>query len=194
MPNELFNGTWDEIGDMPAREHGRRSTGWCGRRRAPAVVQAATDEGMALSQNVRFIGEIEPGTEFEHPPGAAIAKFLRDAIAKRGWQVSEIDNWRDCGWFVTCCRREVRLQLVIAEVRAEKGWMLQIAPTYVPRILGRILKRPPSATPDDIQALALDTHSAFFENGRFRDFMWCWDGFPETDNSTPAPAPVPGDS
>jgi hypothetical protein len=79
---------------------------------------------MALSQNARFSGEAAPDAEFEHPPGAAIARLLRDALAKRGWEVSDIDNWRDAGWSITCCRPPLKLVLVIAKMTVGEEWFL----------------------------------------------------------------------
>jgi hypothetical protein len=149
---------------------------------------------MAISQNARFSGEAAADAEFEHPPGASIARLLRDAIAKRGWEVSEIDNWRDGGWSITCCRPASKLQLVIAKMVVGEEWFLQIAPSYVPGLLGRIFSRPASATQGAIQALAQDAFAALSGSGRFGKFMWCWDGPPDEVNSTPEPVPARGGS
>jgi hypothetical protein len=145
---------------------------------------------MAFSQNARFSGEAVPDAEFEHPPGASIARLLRDAVAKRGWEVSEFDNWRDSGWSITCCRPASKLELVIAKMGEE--WFLQIAPSYVPGLLGWLFSKPASAPPDAIQALAVDAFAVLSETGRFGKFTWCWDGPPDEANSTPEPAPARG--
>jgi hypothetical protein len=50
---------------------------------------------MPVSQNARFSGQAVADAEFEHPPGASIVRKIRDELAKRGWQVSQIENWRD---------------------------------------------------------------------------------------------------
>ena len=147
---------------------------------------------MAISQNARFSGEATPDSEFEHPPGASIAKLLRAALAKQGWEVSDIDNWRDGGWSITCCRPSSKLELVIAEIAPAEAWFLQIAPHYVPGLFGRLISKPASAPPDAIQALAQDAFAVLSESGRFSNFMWCWDGFPDEMNSSPKPLPAPG--
>jgi hypothetical protein len=149
---------------------------------------------MAISQNARFSGEATADAEFEHPPGASIARLLKDALAKRGWEVSDIDNWRDGGWSITCRRPASKLELVIAKMARGEEWFLQIAPSYVPGLVGWLLSKPASAPPDAIQALAQDAFSVLSENGRFRGFMWCWDGPPEEGNSTPEPVPAQGGS
>jgi len=144
---------------------------------------------MAISQNARFSGEAASDAEFKHPPGASIAEFLREALARREWEVSVIDNWRDCGWSITCCRPASKLELVVAKMAVGEEWFLQIAPTYVPGLVGWLLKKKASAPPDAIQALAQDAFSVLLETRRFRDFMWCWDGPPEPGRSTREPVP-----
>jgi hypothetical protein len=147
---------------------------------------------VAISQNARFVGEAAPDAEFEHPPGASIARLLQDALAKRGWQVSDIDIWRDSGWSITCSRPASKLELVIAQMAVGEEWLLQIAPSYVPGLFGWLFGKPASALPDDIQAVAKDAFTALSDCGRFGRFTWCWDGFPDETNSTPGPAPARG--
>src|SRR5262245_5226975 len=149
---------------------------------------------MAISQNARFSGDAPPDAEFEHPPGSSIAKLLQIALANRGWEVSDIDNWRDGGWSITCCRPASRLELVIGEMVAGMEWFLQIAPSYVPGLFGWLFSRPASAPPDAILALAQDAFAALSDSGRFERFMWCWDGPPDEANSTPEPVPARGSS
>ena len=149
---------------------------------------------MAISQNARFSGEAVPDAEFEHPPGASIARLLKDALAQRGWEVSDIDNWRDGGWSITCCRLASKLELVIAKMAVGEEWFLQIAPSYVPGLFGWLFSKPASAAPEAIQALARDAFAVLSESGRFASFMWCWDGFPDERNSTPEPVHARGSS
>lgn len=144
---------------------------------------------MATSQNVRFSGRA-PEVELEHLPGASIAKHFRDSLPSRGWDVSDVECWRDSGWSVTCQRPNSKLAIVIAKVGEE--WFLQIAPSYVPGFVGWLLRKRSSASAEGIQALALDVFSLLSESGRFQDFMWRWDGFPEPDSSTPCPTPALG--
>jgi hypothetical protein len=142
---------------------------------------------MAISQNARFAGEAARDAEFEHPPGASIARLLKDALAGRGWDVSDIANWRDGGWCITCSRPASKLELVVAEMGEGSEWFLQIAPTYVPGLVGWLMSKPASASPEAILALAQDAFAALSANERFRDFLWCWDGYPEEGNATPEP-------
>ena len=147
---------------------------------------------MAISQNARFSGDAPPDDKFEHPPGASIARLLGNALIERGWKVSGIENWRDGGWSVLCCRLPWKLELVIAKMAVGVEWFLQIAPTYIPWLVGRLLNRPASATVDAIQVLAEDVFDILSRTGRFGDFMWRWDGPPEPGRSTPRPVRVSG--
>src|SRR4051812_45915380 len=106
---------------------------------------------MPISQNARFSGKAAIDLEIEHPPGASIAKHLQIGLTKRGWDVSEIENWRDSGWSIICCRATSKLKVVIAKMMSDHEWLLQIAPRYVPGLVGSFLKKHPSATPDSTQ-------------------------------------------
>lgn len=149
---------------------------------------------MAISQNARFSGTAAPDAEFEHPPGASIARLLKVSLSKRGWEVSDFDHWRDGGWSMTCCRPASKLELVIAKMAVGDEWFLQIAPGYVPGLVGWLMSKPASAPPVAIQALAQDAFTVLSESGCFGAFMWCWDGPPDERNSTPMPFPAKGSS
>src|SRR6516225_12141375 len=111
---------------------------------------------MSISQNARFSGEAAPDAEFDEPPGRSIVRLLKDALAKRGWEVSEIDNWRDGGWCITSGSADSKLELVVVKMTIGSEWFLQIAPSYVPWVIGWLLKKHASASPEEIQALAND--------------------------------------
>jgi hypothetical protein len=147
---------------------------------------------MALSQNVRFSGDAAPDDVFKHPPGGSIARLLKTALFKRGWGVSEIDNWRDAGWCITCCRDESRLDVALCQDGTGPDWFLQVAPTYVPGPVGRLFGKNVSASSLLILALAQDIHGILSELDALTDFKWCWDGYPEVGASTPKPEHAEG--
>ncbi len=141
---------------------------------------------MALSQNARFSVDIISDQTIEHPLGGSIARMLMAGLATRGWEVSDVDNWRDSGWSFTCGRRTLNLQVVLAGTVDSSEWLVQIVPTFVPGVLGRLFGRRASASTALIFAVAQDVHSILLEEGG-RDFKWCWDGYPEEETSTPQP-------
>lgn len=142
---------------------------------------------MAFSQNLQFSGRAVRDDELEHPAGASIAKLLRSGLAERGWQVSLIDNWRDCGWSVECTRSDVTLEAVVSSMTDADRWFLQIAPSYRPGIVGRLFGKVATAKASDILAAAQDVHAILAGQSNFDDFKWCWDGYPEDKGSTSEP-------
>lgn len=114
-------------------------------------------------------------------------RALREDLSTRGWTPGDFDNWRDCGWAITCQRSGGDLELVVAPTGTPEEWMVQIAPARVPGLLGRALGRLPSATSALCHELATDVHAAL--SGRFSRLRWRWDGFPDEEHSTSTPAP-----
>jgi hypothetical protein len=143
---------------------------------------------MPISQNVRFRGDATPDDEVDHPGGLSIAKLLRSGLSQCGWAVTDLDNWRDGGWSIICEMSGAKLDVVVAKLVGEPEWMLQIAPSYSPGVIGRLLlKKSDSASPVAILVLAKDVHKILANQGGFTDFKWCWGGYPEEDTSTPTP-------
>lgn len=140
---------------------------------------------MAISQNLVFKGEARSDDQFDHPPGAAIARFLETNLRDAGWQVCNFDNWRDCGWSLRCSRQDAELQVAFAEMDNSQ-WMLQVAPLRVPGLLGRMLGKATSATPGGVYALSRAIHDILGRTGRYSDFKWRWDGPPD-EKSSPEP-------
>jgi hypothetical protein len=130
---------------------------------------------MPVSLNVTFLGAIAPDLHLDQPPGGSIAKLLSAALRTDGWNVDDPENWRDVGWSLACSRGTVRLECALAGF-GPNAWMLQIAPAYTPRLLGRLLRRQPTASPDAVHKLAKAVHCVLSDS--FRGFRWEWDGPP----------------
>jgi hypothetical protein len=142
-----------------------------------------------LSQNLRFLGPVAADPANRDPPGLPIVQLLSAELPPRGWIAHPWDIWRDSGWLLPCRTGERELDLTLASIGPEDEWMLQIAPTRLPGLLGRALGRLPSATPMDCNRLALDVHAVLAGAGGFTRFWWRWDGFPDEASSTPEPMP-----
>lgn len=143
---------------------------------------------MSISQNARFSGCATPDHEFDHPAGASIARLLHAGLQDAKWTVAKFDNWRDCGWSLDCSRDHIRLKVALSQMENEQ-WMLQVAPTSNPGLLGRLFGGFVSAQPSETTELAKAIHYILKTSGSFSDFMWTWDGFPEVDNSEAEPHP-----
>jgi hypothetical protein len=141
---------------------------------------------MPLSQNLLFEANSPADPEFEHPAGAALMRTLSTDLGSNGWNVDEMDNWRDSGWSVTCQRGQAKVEVVLCRI-PDGTWMLQIAPTDVPGSIGRFLGRKQSATADEIQELAVRVHRALSDRSIMSKPRWTWDGYPDDQPSTPEP-------
>jgi hypothetical protein len=140
-----------------------------------------------ISQNVLFRGTPPPDEEFEHPPGCYMIRALHKALTEPSWTPSQFDNWRDCGWSIECIQEGRSIRIAIAQVR-DSMWMLQIAPSVVPGLLGRLFKKQASAAPEQCLDVAKRVHNILSSYKLFSDFRWRWDGYPDDGPSTSAPA------
>lgn len=141
---------------------------------------------MSFSENVRFVGRARRDEEFPHPAGASIARTLAKSLIRDGWNVGEIENWRDVGWSLTCEKNGAELRVALSAIGAEE-WLLQVAPNEAPGIIGRLLGRAPSGDRSACLDLAKAVHVALKETGDFAAQMWRWDGLPDPENSTAEP-------
>jgi hypothetical protein len=146
---------------------------------------------MANSLNVRFSGDAVPDAEFDRPQGIAIAGLMRACLADRGWEASEIEDWRDGGWTFSCAQGQSRLDVILVKTALEREWFVCIVPTRSHLLLGWLFGLKASASPEAVLALSVDVQSILAKRGRFSEFKWCWDGFPEDDTATPEPVASP---
>jgi hypothetical protein len=143
---------------------------------------------MATSENLRFFYELQPSQAVEHPPGASIANLLRNGLMERGWNVADLDNWRDCGWVFVCKKKHAELQLVLAQMANGSHWLLQVSPKYLPGIVGRLFAKRPSASTNEVYAAAIDVQETVSKMEDLSLLQWCWDDIPDDNNSSSTPA------
>lgn len=144
---------------------------------------------MPNSLNLRFTATVPNDAEFDHPAGAALIRQLSAELAAAGMSTDEWDNWRDCGWSVDCRRGSSELEVVVSQIE-EGEWMLQVCPRRLPGLIGRLFGSKPSASATEVYDLALAVHRALAAIGYLGRPQWCWDGFPDENNSTPEPRAV----
>ena len=132
---------------------------------------------MSVSQNAVFKCSDFRINDSGYPPGEQLATYLFN-ILKKDRQVHNFENWRDCGWFFECSKNNIKLELIISYMDSNQ-WFLQIAPSYIPGIFGRIKRKQPSASYSDILELSKDIHNVLSSDQRFSDLRWKWDGRPD---------------
>src|SRR5262245_39820289 len=133
---------------------------------------------MPQSQNATFAGRPVESPGEEHPPGYGLIEALAGRLNAVGWTATELDNWRDVGWRIECRRAAAQLEIVVAALDGPEKWMLQIAPLRGAGLLGGLLGRKPSATPDDCLELAQAVHDTLPQCGKFKGVLWRWDAPP----------------
>lgn len=141
---------------------------------------------MPISENLRFTANVPKDTEYDHRPGFDLTRTLAAQLSAKGWSASDIDSWRDCGWYFVCRRSQSELEVVVLWV--ERGyWLAQIKPRSAPRFLGRLLGRKPSASVTDVYELALAVHRTLASLNYLGNPLWRWDGFPDEKHSSREP-------
>src|SRR5262245_10685533 len=101
---------------------------------------------MPTAQYLRFITTVPPDEEFPHPAGASLLRPLGREVAVAGWNIDEVENWRDSGWSIGCRRGLLELEVVVLQV-PDGAWVLRICPWRAPGFIGRLFGRKPSASP-----------------------------------------------
>ncbi len=140
---------------------------------------------MAISQNCLF-ASIGRAPASDEPGGRDLVETVGRSLAA-GWEVSEPDLWRGCGWMLTVRRQNACLEVVVSEVEPEM-WLLQVAPQYSPSFIGRLMGRRPSALPRECFLGAVDVANALDGIGVERQ-LWCWDGLPNEETGVARPTP-----
>jgi hypothetical protein len=140
------------------------------------------------SQNVRFTADVALDELDEHSPGESYTRQLAAAATQAGWETSEFDLWRDCGWSVECRRGEAALLLVLAKIQ-KPYWLVQINPLSRPGLLARLFGARSPDFSSEIFALsqAVDLALAGIESVRI--VGWSWDGYPEDGAAAMHPEP-----
>ncbi|QDT04851.1 hypothetical protein K227x_32480 [Rubripirellula lacrimiformis] len=141
------------------------------------------------SQNATFYGA-EPESDGEHIRGVSISRFLAAGLSPQGWTIDAADCWRDAGFVLKIHRATTNMQIITTPYPdADNRWILQIAPSFVPGVLGRMLGRTISASPEELHEVATESKRYLTDAG-FYNFRWCWDDFADSEEcACDPPAP-----
>ena len=111
---------------------------------------------------------------------------LSAELAAAGWGTDEMDNWRDCGWSVSCRRGASELAVVVGQID-DGQWLLQVSPRRVPGLISGLFGTKPSASPSDVHELAVAVHRSISSLEYVGILQWRRDGFPDEKHSTSEP-------
>lgn len=140
---------------------------------------------MPISLNATFDGKVPVDDYTDFAPGHHIIDLISKSSIENHWQCSEPETWTD-GWTITCKHNNCSLDVKMCGIE-DNSWVIQIAPTYMPGLIGKILKKTPSATPEQCLNYSKLVHQALVTENIFTDIKWCWDDFPDDSNSFPEP-------
>jgi hypothetical protein len=113
----------------------------------------------------------------EHPRGEALAKRLRAELPAHGMEIVDVDNWRDCGWCLSCVATDVALEVVVTWEEGAADWFLQLYPSDpLHNDDGQACTRAARAVTDALSSL-----------GDFSNFRWAIDGDPADGGSSGLP-------
>ncbi|MGN6547341.1 MAG: hypothetical protein ACTHK7_19980 [Aureliella sp.] len=142
---------------------------------------------MPCSLNATFLGP-ERESEGERIRGETIAHRLSRYFAQRGWQCGDADCWRDAGFAFSLQRDGEVLQIIIAPYDGKTDcWILQIAPSRSPGLIGRWFGSKPSASPECVYRAAMETQPVLSEAG-YSGFQWCWDDLADGEHCSAEPS------
>ncbi len=103
---------------------------------------------MALRVMATFEAKFAADGEFPHPEGCYLARKLERACREPGFAEASFDNWRDCGWYVSCLVEASPTWICFARYTPGEQWQLFVesrSPSgFIARLLG---KAPVTARP-----------------------------------------------
>lgn len=142
---------------------------------------------MGNSQNCVFEGQLR-ATDPNLPAGESLLGDMCQSLRNAGWECVDPELWGSSGWsLVASCDRE-EVEVAMTSVGDGKQF-LQIAPHRTPAVLGRLMGKKPSATPESVFAVADVAHRHLTGAG-FDTQLWRWDGYPDDESGTTSPAPA----
>ena len=132
--------------------------------------------------------EIPQDEVLEHSRGAWLAKGIQARLGEE-WALSEIENWRDSGWAIESKTkgREIRISFASNE---ENEWMLQVCPVPAQGLIGSLFGAKASASDEDTYQAGLHCDRVLKEDLKLEEVLWCWNAFPDPDNSSDEPQSV----
>lgn len=147
---------------------------------------------MSNVPHVSFRGTLPSDAEFEHPPGAFLARTLESRFRSLPGSVQPFDNWRDCGWFVVLQLNQKSFEVYFALFQpAHNEWLLAIAPLGQPGFLKRLFGQKPFECAAELKSIAKEIHSLLVATHGISDIRWFFGGPPGKVPSTESPEQLP---
>jgi hypothetical protein len=145
---------------------------------------------MNLAPHVSFRANVPPEAEYEHLPGHNLAREIEARYRAEGFEIEDLDCWRDAGWFINCSVNGKRFETYFLACRDEgtpRDWVLAIAPLGQPGFIGRLFGRKPTLYVRELRRLAKMVHELVLAQPDVTDVAWCFNDFPRDCPSVGSP-------
>lgn len=117
---------------------------------------------------VTFKTSFLESSDYDHPKGYSICKYLGAELAKDGFGVQPLENYRDMAWSVDCCINDKKMFFFVGYLGTEiTDWQLIICSNI--GLIGRLLGR---RDEDERIKLARAIHGILVIDERFSDVKW----------------------
>jgi len=147
---------------------------------------------MTAVPHAQFTAALAPDAEFDHPPGAVLARALESALRARFVSVHAFENWRDCGWVLVVQVNQKSFEVYFAKFSPESTeWLLAVAPVGSPGLIGRLLGRKPIECTSELKAIAGEVHTLLLAMQGLSGVRWFLGGPPEAVPTVANPEQLP---
>lgn len=107
-------------------------------------------------------------SEYDHPRGWSICKFLETELSRAKFNVQSLDNYRDIGWSIDCYINSKRLFVIVGYLGTKvTDWQLIICSSI--GIFGRIFGQKDE---NERMTLAKSIHHILSKDNRFSELRW----------------------
>lgn len=121
-----------------------------------------------LRHILTFRTSFPESSEYDHPKGYSICKFLEINLAQAGFDVKPLDNYRDISWSVDCDINSKRVFFFVGYLGTKvTDWQLIVCSNIGP--IGRMLGR---RDENERLKLARAIHTIMTNDERFTDLKW----------------------
>jgi hypothetical protein len=115
-----------------------------------------------------FITIYPDSSEYTHPRGYSVCKFLRDELARLGFNVLKLDNYRDIAWSLDCEVDGKKIFFFVGYLGTKvTDWQLIVCSGV--GIIGRLLGKS-----DEGERIKLSKaiHTILSDDNRFTELKW----------------------
>jgi hypothetical protein len=133
---------------------------------------------MIPTPHASFQGTLPTDAEFDHPPGASLARKLEARLRDRFGSVSAFDNWRDCGWLLALDLGGKPLEVYFAPFDGNDRWLLAVAVARQPGLVARLFGRKPVECTQELRSIAREVHAVLQDTAGVSGIAWLSGGPP----------------